>query len=486
MGLSSGKPSTPDDVMKPFYLDGRWEGSANTVAVFNPWNGAMIDEVAVADAAQVEIALASAHRAFGRSRKVPTAERSEILARVAAGLKVRRQEFIDLIVAEAGKPLSFAEGEVTRAQLTFEFAAHEAVMAQGHMLELEATPPGRDHFGFVRRFPLGVILGITPFNFPLNLVAHKIAPCLATGNTMVLKPALKTPLTALLLAEVLHEAGVPAGQINIVPFGHEHIPPLFEDRRLKMLSFTGSAGVGWKLKSAAVRMKVALELGGNAGVIVEPDADLGTVLPPVVSGAFGYAGQSCISVQRIFVHEAIYREFRENLVSDVLHVGTGDPADPQTVVGPMISAAARDKVLRWIEEARSAGAKLLTPLLCEGQSVLHPILLEDVPPSCAVMAEEAFAPLAVLERYSDFEEALRKINDSVFGLQAGVFTSDLGKAMRAFSEIDAGGVLVNQAPTFRLENMPYGGVKDSGFGREGIRYAMEEMSEPRSLILKLA
>lgn len=472
--------------MKPFYLDGRWENSAAGESVLNPWTGERIDAVAVADAAQVEKAVAAALRVFAKTRKIPSAERSEILHRVAAGIKARRKEFVALIVAEAGKPVAFAEAEVARAQLTFAQAAHETVMSQGHTLEMEATPPGKNHFGLVCRFPVGVILGITPFNFPLNLVAHKIAPCIATGNTMVLKPALKTPLTALLLAAVLQEAGVPAGQINVVPFGHELIPPLLDDRRVKMLSFTGSADVGWKLKAQAARQKITLELGGNAGVMVEPDSDWKSALPLIVSAAFGYAGQSCISVQRILVHASIYEDFREALVRTVRQTGVGDPNDPETVVGPMINASARDKVVKWIGEAEKEGARLLTSLRSEGLSLLHPVLIEDAPSSCAVVSEEAFAPLAVLERYENFDDALARINDSSFGLQAGVFTSDLGKAMRAFSEIEAGGVLINQVPTFRVENMPYGGVKESGFGREGVRYAMEEMTELRSLILKLA
>ncbi len=471
--------------MKPFYLDGRWEDSPAGEAVFNPWTGGKIGEIAVASAAQVGEAVAAAHRAFAQTRLIPAAERSETLHRVALGIKARRKEFTALIVAEAGKPVTFAEAEVKRAELTFGHAAHEAVMSFGHTLEMEATPPGRNHFGLVRRFPLGVILGITPFNFPLNLVAHKIAPCLATGNTMLLKPALKTPLTALLLAEVLHEAGVPAGQVNIVPFGHEQIPALLEDRRVKMLSFTGSAGVGWKLKGQAARLKVALELGGNAGVIVEADGDWKKALPLIVSGAFGYAGQSCISVQRILVQASIYEDFRAGLIEAAARAKAGDPADPETLAGPMINAAARDKALQWIKEAETAGARRLTPLRCEGKSLLHPVLIEGAPASCAVVREEAFAPLAVLERYEDFDAALARLNDSVFGLQAGVFTSDLGRAMRAFSEIEAGGVLINQVPTFRVENMPYGGVKDSGFGREGVRYAIEEMTEPRSLIVNL-
>ncbi len=446
----------------------------------------MIDYACLADAAQVEKAVASAQTAFVKTRKFSAVDRSALLLRIAQGIAARKGEFVATIVAEAGKPVSFAEVEVGRAVICFEQAAHEAVQAPGELLELGATKPGAGHFGLVRRFPMGVILGITPFNFPLNLVAHKVAPIIATGNTMILKPALKTPLTALLLAEVLHDAGVPAGQINVMLFDHELIPPLLVDERIKMLSFTGSVSVGWKLKSEAIKMKVALELGGNAAIVVEPETSLDVAVPKIASGAFAYAGQSCISVQRIFVHSSIYADFRDRLVSYIKEkVKTGDPTLSETVVGPMINSSARDKVVKWVQEAESAGATLLTPLYTEGTNVLHPVLLENVPAGAAVSCEEAFAPLAVLESYETFDEALARVNDSRFGLQAGVFTSDLKKAFQAFETLEVGGVMINQVPTFRVENMPYGGVKDSGLGREGIRYAMEDMTEPRALVMNL-
>jgi len=391
---------------------------------------------------------------------------------------------VDVIVSEAGKPVTFAEAEVARAALTFRFAAALALADEGHCINMDASVPGVGYFGLVRRFPIGVLLGITPFNFPLNLVAHKVAPCLATGNTMVLKPAMKTPLTALLLAEVLHEAGVPAGQINVVPFSHDLVEPLLDDPRIKMLSFTGSVDVGWRLKARASKMKTALELGGNAAVIVEPDCDWHAAIPKIATAAFGYAGQSCISVQRILVNREIFTQFRGALVSHINEkIRTGDPADPGTIVGPMINPAAREKILTWIDEAVAVGAQLLTPRHVEGRSLLGPVLLENVPNECAALTEEAFAPLAVLQHYGTYEEALAMVNDSRFGLQAGVFTSNLSKAIQAFEELEVGGVMVNQVPTFRVENMPYGGVKESGSGREGVRYAMEEMTELRSLVV---
>lgn len=469
---------------KPFFLDGRHERSEEVCEVRNPWDGALLAEVCLASALQVERAVAAAHAAFQKTRRLTADERAAVLEKVCVLLAERRADFVSTIVAESGKPVAFAEAEVDRARFTFRFAAALALQDEGHGIAMDASAPGAGRFGLVRRFPMGVILGITPFNFPLNLVAHKVAPCLATGNTMVLKPALKTPLTSLLLGEVLEAAGVPAGQINIVPFDHAHVPPLLDDPRVRMISFTGSAGVGWGLKAAAARKKTALELGGNAAVVVEPDCDWRSAIPRIASAAYGYAGQSCISVQRILVHEGIYEEFRESFSEYVKReVRRGDPLEKSTIVGPMITPEAREKVLGWVREAEGRGARLLTPLVVEGLSLLGPVLLENVPADCAVLCEEAFAPVAVLQRYASFEEALRMVNDSQFGLQAGIFTSDLRKALCAFEELEVGGVMISEVPTFRVENMPYGGVKESGFGREGLRYAMEEMTEPRSLVI---
>ena len=470
--------------MKPFYLDGCWVETTTCESVHNPWSGEKLAKICVAGAGDVESAVASSHAAFQQTRRLTADARASTLEKIHRLILDRRQEFVDVIVAEAGKPVTYAEAEVVRAALTFRFAAALALADEGHGINMDASAPGVGHFGLVRRFPIGVLLGITPFNFPLNLVAHKVAPCLATGNTMVLKPAMKTPLTALLLAEVLHEAGVPAGQINVVPFAHDLVEPLLDDPRIKMLSFTGSVDVGWRLKARAPKMKTSLELGGNAAVIVEPDCDWHAAIPKIATAAFGYAGQSCISVQRILVNREIFTQFRGALVSHINEkIRTGDPADPGTIVGPMINPAAREKILTWIDEAVSAGAQLLTPRHVEGRSVLGPVLLENVPNGCSALEDEAFAPLAVLQHYGTYEEALAMVNDSRFGLQAGVFTSSLPKAIQAFEELEVGGVMVNQVPTFRVENMPYGGVKESGSGREGVRYAMEEMTELRSLVV---
>lgn len=470
--------------MKPFFSNGRRVTTPDTAAVRSPWSGEEVGRICLAGPREVAASLDAAAAAFEVTRKLPAAVRSETLTRIAEGIAARRGEFVGTIVAEAGKPVVFAEAEVDRACLTFRFAAAEALQDGGHSLAIDASAPGVGHVGMVRRFPIGVILGITPFNFPLNLVAHKVAPCIAAGCTMILKPALKTPLSALLLAEVLEAAGVPPGQIETIPFGHELIDGLLADPRVKMLSFTGSVDVGWSLKARAVRQKVALELGGNAAVVVEPDSDWQASVPKIATGAFGSAGQSCISVQRIFVHASIFEPFRDALVAHTLsHVKVGDPADRATVVGPMINAAARDKVLAWIERAVAAGGRLLTPVESSGASVLGPVLMENVPSDCEVVCDEVFAPVAVLQPYATFEEALRLVNASRFGIHAGVFTRDLGKALAAYEEIEAGGVLINQVPTFRVENLPYGGLKESGTGREGVRYAIEEMGELRSLVI---
>lgn len=473
--------------MKPLHINGGHVRTESAHAVHNPWSGEHLADVGVADAGQVEDAVACAHAAFQTTRKMSADARATVLENISALIGERRADFVSTIVAEAGKPVAFAEAEVERARLTFRFAAALALSDEGHGMAMDASAPGAGHFGMVKRFPIGVILGITPFNFPLNLVAHKVAPCLATGNTMVLKPALKTPLSSLLLAEVLDAAGMPPGQVNTVPFRHEHITPLLTDPRIRMVSFTGSAAVGWRLKSHAVKMKVALELGGNAAVIVEPDGDWRAAIPKIASGAYGYAGQSCISVQRILVQESILTDFREAFLNHIREkVVAGDPAERTTVVGPMINPEEREKILGWIRDAQAAGADLLTPLHVGERSLLGPVLLENVPASCPALCEEAFAPLAVLQSYGTFAEALDLVNDSAYGLQAGVFTTDVRKALLAFEELEVGGVMINQVPTFRVENMPYGGVKDSGFGREGVRYAMEEMTELRSLVINRA
>jgi glyceraldehyde-3-phosphate dehydrogenase (NADP+) len=465
-------------------INGAWVGAVESSPVFNPHTGGEIARVPLGGVGEIEVALAAAAEAFPRVRGTAGHERAALLLRIAAGVQARQADFVATIVSEAGKPVTFAEAEVARAAITFTAAAEEARRAHGELLPVDAFPSGDGHLGLMRRFPLGVIAAITPFNFPLNLVAHKVAPALATGNTMVVKPAMKTPLTALLLAEVLHEAGVPAGQMNFVTCGNEDAARLVTDARVKMVTFTGSPAVGWRLKELCGKKRITLELGGNAGVIVHRDADVAAAVPLIATGAFGYAGQSCISVQRVAVHESRYDEVKAALVAHIAaKVPTGDPWERTTVVGPMITEPARDAVLERIAAALAGGARLV----CGGQvrgRCLEATVLENADAAMAICAEEAFAPVLTLHRYAEFAEALAFVNASDFGLQAGVFTRDLTLALRAYEELEVGGVLINQVPTFRVENMPYGGIKDSGFGREGARYAMEEMTEMKSLVIK--
>ena len=466
-------------------IDNEWLPTTAQLPVVNPFTGAEIASAPLGTREHLDLAIFAADAAFPRVRATPAHVRAGLLLKVAALIEERRGEFVEMIVAEAGKPVTFAEAEVARATMTFTIAAEEARRQHGELLDMDALPSGDGHFGLARRFPIGVIAASTPFNFPLNLVAHKVAPCLATGNTMVVKPATKTPLTALLLAQVLVDAGMPAGQVNFVTCINEDAALLISDERVKKVTFTGSPAVGWRLKQQCGKKKITLELGGNAGVIVHADADLDAAIPAIANGAFGQAGQSCISVQRVVIHESIYGNFRARFAAYIAeNVKAGDPADRAHIIGPMITRDALAATVARIEDAVQAGANVV----CGGNvtgNCLDATVIENAPAHLPICAEEAFAPVCTLHRYRDFDEALAFVNDSTFGLQAGVYTRDLKLAMHAYETLEVGGVLINQVPTFRVENMPYGGVKDSGFGREGVRYAMEEMTELRSLIMRL-
>jgi NAD-dependent aldehyde dehydrogenases len=471
---------------KAFLIGGDWVSSAQSVEIKNPYSHEPVGSYFQAGPEQVEQAFQSAHEAFERNRELTPAARSLFLGQVAAVIKRRSQEFVDLLIREAGKPVIQAETEVGRAQSTFLFAAAECLQPNGELIALDGSEWGKKHAGSVHRLPIGVIFGITPFNFPLNLVVHKVAPALAAGNSIVIKPSPRTVLTALLLAESLQEAGVPAGLVNIVPFDVSLMDRYYNDDRVKMVSFTGSAAVGWKIKEKCNTKKVCLELGGNAAAIVHSDAEWQTKIASIANGAFGYAGQSCISIQRVYVQSRIYGEFRDALLGYVKDkVKTGDPRDHETVIGPMIAPEAAQKVVKWVDQAIAAGAKLATEKTIDGQCV-GPIVLEQVPEDQPISCEEAFAPVVLLEPYDDFDDAIAKVNRSRWGMQTGVFTRDLKLANQAFESLDVAAVLINQVPTFRVENMPYGGIKLSGFGREGLKYAMEEMTERKTLIVNYA
>ena len=416
-------------------------------------------------------------------RKLASYERRAVLEHCVKRFRERFEELSLALCIEAGKPIKDSRGEVTRLIDTFQSAADESVRSLGEVMPLDISPRTRDYTGMWKRVPLGACSFISPFNFPLNLAAHKIAPALAVGCPFVLKPASLTPIGALLIGEILAETDLPKGAFSILPAHREGADLFTTDARLKLLSFTGSPEVGWDLKARAGKKKVVLELGGNAAVIVDHDADVDDAVSRIVTGAFYQSGQSCISVQRILIHETIYAAVRDKLVTATRALKAGDPKREDTFIGPMISDKEAQRLHGWIESAQKAGARLLCGGKREG-SMLEATLLEDVPRTEALVCQEAFGPAAVLSSFSDFDQALKEVNDSSFGLQAGVFTRDLYKAQRAWDELEVGGVVIGDVPSFRVDHMPYGGVKDSGLGREGIRWAMEDMSEVRLLVTR--
>jgi acyl-CoA reductase-like NAD-dependent aldehyde dehydrogenase len=407
-----------------------------------------------------------------------------VLRAISDAIAARKEEFARLMALEAGKPIKTARAEIDRCVFTFAVAAEESVRIGGEWLPMDLQPATVGRVAIVRRFPLGPIAAITPFNFPLNLVAHKVAPAIAAGCTMVLKPAPKTPLSALLLAEIVEKAGWPAGALNTLSLSNEDAGRMVADDRLKMLSFTGSGAVGWGLKAGAGKKKVTLELGGNAAVIVHGDADLDFAAERCVQGGFSYAGQSCISVQRIFVQRGAEEKYTASLLERVAKLKVGDPLDEATDVGPMINEDAARRATSWVNEASSAGAKILAGGKRNG-ALMEPTVLSNTKPNMRVNCEEVFAPVVVIEPYDQFDEVLRRVNDSPYGLQAGLFTRDAKLIFQAYEELQVGGLIVGDMSSFRIDHMPYGGVKDSGIGREGLRYAIEEMTEPRLLVLNL-
>ena len=450
----------------------------------DPFTGKILAEVSQGSEADAEDAIRSAAAATQPMGALPAHARFHLLQRIAGAIYDRRDEFARVMTGEAGKPITDARREVARAVQTFTIAAEEAKRIPGEVIPLDWTPGMDSHVGILRRVPIGPVLGITPFNFPLNLVAHKVAPALAAGNPIVIKPAPQTPMTALLLAEVALEAGVPPGGLNVLPCDNQVAERLVVDPRFKLLSFTGSAAVGWMLKAKCGKKKVVLELGGNAGVIVEQDADLDFAAQRCASGGFGYAGQTCISVQRIFVHHSVVDLFTTKFLLQVARLKGGDPNDEATVVGPLIDQHAAHRVEEWIGEAVAQGARVLLGGKRMG-SVVEATVLTNVTPTMKVSCQEVFGPVVTVTPYRQFDEALQAMNRSEYGLQAGVFTQDVNKVFHAFRHLEVGAVLANEIPTFRAEHMPYGGVKDSGLGREGLRVSIEEMTEPRFLVLNV-
>ena len=463
-----------------FLIDGQWRQSSKKEDIINPFNNETIASVYLAEERDIEDAIKSSQKAFEITKKLPAYKRADILNNIVRGLEQRKEEFTKTITLEAGKPISDSKAEVSRAINTFQIASEEAKRIGGEVIPLDLMQGSENRFGIVRRFPIGPILGITPFNFPLNLVAHKVAPAIASGNTIILKPAPKTPVTALMLGALVSEAGLPAGGLNIIPCSTLLAEKLVADSRIKKLSFTGSAAVGFKLKAMAGMKKVTLELGGNAAVIIHSDADIDFAAKRCAIGSFAYAGQICISVQRLYVQEDVYAQFMDKFLANVGNLKTGDPMDELTNIGPMIDEGAAKRTEQWLKEAVKDGAKVLFGGKRSGV-FFEPTVLTNVKPSMKVCGEEVFAPLVTVERYKGFDDAVAMVNNSIYGLQAGVFTRDIGRIFQAYNALETGGVIVNDIPTYRLDHMPYGGVKMSGFGREGIRYAMEEMTEMKLL-----
>ena len=469
---------------KKVFIGGEWVKTAATYSLRNPYNGETITEVCMAGEAEIDRAIEAAKEAFVITRSQSSLAASSLLKRVAEGVKQRKEELVEIIIAEAGKPRAFAEVEVERSISTFSIAAEEANRIGGEFLPLDIDARSEDRMGITRRFPIGVIAGISPFNFPLNLVAHKVAPALASKNCIIIKPARQTPLTALLLAEIIEEAGCVKGQVSVAPSEPSVGEKLATDPRVAKVSFTGSPAVGWRLKKLANEKRVTLELGGNAAAVVAEDADLDWAVPRIVAGSFAYAGQVCISVQRIMIHISRYKECIQKLVTHTeAKAVCGNPSRLDVMVGPMINKKALAQTVEWVKEAELQGAKILTGGEVDGP-FFKPTIISDVTPDMKVCAEEVFAPVAVVQPYKDFDEALKMVNDSKFGLQMGIFTNRVDYAFRAFEEAEVGGVIVDDFPTFRVDNMPYGGVKQSGFGREGIKYAIEEMTEIKVMVMR--
>jgi acyl-CoA reductase-like NAD-dependent aldehyde dehydrogenase len=467
----------------PLYLANEAKQPNADLKVTDKYTGDVAFRVALADAATIDAGIAAAAEAAEPMARMPAYERQAVLDHCVARFRERFDELAFALCVEAGKPIKDAEGEVTRLIDTFRIAAEESVRMTGEVQPLDISPRAKGYQGIWKRVPIGPCSFVSPFNFPLNLAAHKIAPALAVGCPFVIKPASRTPLGTIIIGEILAETDLPRGAFSVLPASRDGADLFTTDERLKLLSFTGSPGVGWDLKAKAGKKKVVLELGGNAAVIVDHDADLDDAVERIVFGAFYQSGQSCIGVQRIIAHARVYDELRDRLVAKTRTLVAGNPHDRETFIGPMISEGEARRLHNWVTQAVEAGATLLCGGTREG-AMLQATLLEGVDRTSAVYTEEAFGPVAILSKFTRFEDALAEVNDSKFGLQAGIFTRDLFKMFDAWDRLDVGGVVVNDVPSYRVDNMPYGGVKDSGLGREGVRFAMEDMTEIRNLVIR--
>ncbi len=467
----------------PYYLANRARFGNAGMEVRDKYTGEVFARVSRAGPEAIDEGIGRAHEATAGMADFRPYERQAVLEHCVRRFRERAEELAEMLCREAGKPIRDSRGEVTRLIDTFKVAAEESTRFGGEVMNLEISPRSRGYSGMWKRVPIGACSLITPFNFPLNLAAHKVAPAIAAGCPFVLKPAERTPLGALAIGEVLAETDLPEGAFSVLPSEVEDATPFSTDPRLKLLSFTGSRKVGWMLKGQAGEKKVVLELGGNAACIVDSDADVDDALDRIVFGAFYQSGQSCISVQRLLIHEAVYEELVGRLVERVEGLVMGDPREEETFIGPVISEADAERLVRWVKEAEEGGGRILTGGGRDGVMV-EPTVVEDPPKDCSLHAEEAFGPVLGVTRFSDFDEALAEADDSRYGLQAGIFTHDLRKVRKAWETLEVGAVLVNEVPSFRVDNMPYGGARDSGLGREGVRFAMEDMSELRLLVIR--
>ncbi|HMO56232.1 MAG TPA: aldehyde dehydrogenase family protein [Roseiflexaceae bacterium] len=476
-------PHAADLPERRMYLAGEWR-SGTPYPIFCPHDALAVALVHRAGAADLEQAIQAAVDVLPATRRMPAHQRAAILRRVAAGISARAEELARIIALEAAKPIKQARIEVGRSIATFSAAADEATRSHDEALRLDAAAGGEQREAVVRRFPIGPVAAIAPFNFPLNLVAHKVAPALAAGCPLVLNRASQTPGAALVLAEIIAATEWPAAALSVLPLASSDAAPLVEDPRFALLSFTGSPAVGWGMKQRAGRKRVTLELGGNAGCIIHSDADLSFAAARCAVGGFSHAGQSCISVQRIFVQQAVYEAFLAQFLPRVQALRVGHPLDEQSDLSALISRAEAERVADWLDEAHAAGATILTG----GQvsdGIIAPTVVADAGPQLNINCREVFAPLVTIQPYDTFEQALAAVNDSDYGLQAGVFTRDVGRIYQAYETLEVGGVIINDVPTWRIDPMPYGGIKGSGFGREGLRYAIEEMTEPKLLVINL-
>ena len=467
----------------PYYLAGEAIYANTDLKVTDKYSGEIAYEVPLATPDVLDQAITAAVEANDAMRKMTVYERQAVLEHCIKRFTERQDELAEALCIEAGKPINDAKGEVGRLIDTFKIAAEETPRMLGETLPLDISPRAKGYRGMTQRVPIGPCAFISPFNFPLNLAAHKVAPAIAAGCPFVLKPASMTPIGALVIGEILAETNLPKGAFSILPCRRDSADLLPEDARLKLLSFTGSPDVGWKLKARAGKKPVILELGGNAACVVDNDWDLDDAVARVIIGAFYQSGQSCIGVQRLFVHSDVYEAFKEKLLVKTKALKSGDPKDPETFIGPMISEGEATRLHSWITDAQERGATLL----CGGErdgNMLQATLMENVPHDCELSAEEAFGPVAILEPFDDYDAVLKRVNDSRFGLQAGSFTRDIYKAQQAWDELEVGGVVIGDVPSWRVDHMPYGGVKDSGLGREGIRWAMEDMTELRLMVVR--